>query len=255
MDIWDANLEEHGFVLVRDAIGPATIASLRREFAPYLQGELMGRNDFEGYRSERVYSLLAKAPTVAELVEHPAVLDVADQLLMRSYRLSAALVVNLHPGETAQGWHQDDALGAPSPPRAPQGVSTLWALDAFTTHNGATQVVPGSHRWARPAPAAREMDARAVDLEMPAGSVAIFAGNLFHRGGANRSRGMRLGITIQYCQPWLRQLENMVLAVPPALAARYSPRIQELVGYGLVAGTFVGYVDGRHPRKQIPPRP
>lgn len=43
-----------------------------------------------------------------------------------------------------------------------------------------------------------------------------------------------------------------MLGVPPELAARYSQRIQELVGYDLVAGTFVGDVDGRHPRKLIP---
>jgi ectoine hydroxylase-related dioxygenase (phytanoyl-CoA dioxygenase family) len=59
-------------------------------------------------------------------------------------------------------------------------------------------------------------------------------------------------MTIQYCQPWLRQLENMMLAVPPELAARYTERIQQLVGYDLIAGTFVGYVDGRHPRKLLP---
>ena len=42
-----------------------------------------------------------------------------------------------------------------------------------------------------------------------------------------------------------------MLGVPPELAARYSKRIQELVGYQLIEGTFVGYVDGRHPRKLI----
>ena len=243
---------ERGYVFVPDAIGPSTIAALREQLGPYLRGELMGRNDFEGTRSERVYSLLAKAPAVAELIEHPAVLAVADQLLAPSYLLSAALVVNLHPGETPQGWHQDDALGAPPPPRPVQGVSTIWAFDDFTAENGATDVVPESQRWDHPALAADEMERLRVPLEMSAGSVAIFPGTLYHRAGANRSSEKRFGATIQYCQPWLRQLENMMLAVPPELAARYSRRIQELVGYNLISGTFVGYVDGRHPRKLIP---
>ena len=73
----------------------------------------------------------------------------------------------------------------------------------------------------------------------------------YHRSGANRSAQKRLGVTIQYCQPWLRQLENLMLGVPPELAARYSERIQGLVGYDLMQGTFVGYVDGRHPAKLI----
>jgi ectoine hydroxylase-related dioxygenase (phytanoyl-CoA dioxygenase family) len=250
----DASFEEEGYVVIEGAIGPDTIARLRAELSPYLQGQLMGRNDFEGYRSERVYALLAKAPAVAELIEHAAVLEAAGRFLHPSYLLSAALVVNLHPGETPQGYHQDDALGAPPPPRAPQGVSTIWALDEFTDQNGATQVIPGSHRWERvPGPEEwSELEPLGRTLLLRAGSVAIFPGTLYHRSGANRSQRKRLGLTIQYCQPWLRQLENLMLATPPELAARYSTRIQELVGYSLVAGTFVGYVDGRHPRKLIP---
>lgn len=243
--------QDRGYQIVPNAIDDGTIEKVREQLAPYLQGELMGRNDFEGLRSERVYALLAKAPVIADLIEHETVLAVCDDLLHPSYLLSAALVVNLHPGETAQGWHQDDALGAPPAPRPVQGVSTIWALDDFTAENGATDVVPGSHRWEHPALPQQEMDDRAVPLEMSAGSVAIFPGTLYHRGGANRSKGYRLGLTIQYCQPWLRQLENMMLGVPPDLAAQYSQKVQEMVGYNLVSGTFVGYVDGRHPRKLI----
>jgi ectoine hydroxylase-related dioxygenase (phytanoyl-CoA dioxygenase family) len=253
MKAGEIDIPAEGFVVVPDAIGPSTIATLRDQLAPYLRGELMGRNDFEGFRSERVYSLVAKAPAVAELIEHRAVLEVADSILVPSYLLSAALVVNLHPGETVQGWHQDDALGAPPPPRPVQGVSTIWALDDFTAENGATEIIPGSHLWDHRAKAPAEMDRLSRPLELRAGSVAIFPGTLFHRGGANRSSGMRLGMTIQYCQPWLRQLENMMLGVPPKLAAQYSKRIQEMVGYNLVDGSFVGYVDGRHPSKLIDP--
>ncbi len=242
---------DSGYVVLRNAIDASTLDLLREQLAPYLTGALMGRNDFEGLRSERVYSLLTKAPAIAQLVAHPAVLAVCDELLHPSYLLSAALVVNLHPGETAQGWHQDDALGAGPPPRAPQGVSTIWAIDDFTADNGATDVVPGSHLWNHAPPSQEEMSEMGVSLEMPAGSVAIFPGNLFHRGGANRSRGKRFGLTIQYCQPWLRQLENMMLAYPPEVARRFPERIRQLIGYALVQGTFVGYVDGRHPSKLL----
>ena len=85
-------------------------------------------------------------------------------------------------------------------------------------------------------------DPRAEKITMPAGSVVVFAGTLYHRGGANTSSGKRLGITPQYCQPWMRQIENMVLAVPPEAAGQYSERIQELLGYDLMEPSFVGYV-------------
>lgn len=247
-------LEEQGYVVIENAIDPSTVSRLGEQLDPYLQGEKMGRNEFEGTRSERVYSLLAKTPVIADLIEHDDVLAVADHFLAPSYLLSAALVVNLHPGETPQEFHQDDALGAPAPPRPVQGVSTIWALSEFTAENGATDVIPGSHRWEFPWPDRDEQERLSISLEMAPGSVAIFPGTLFHRSGANRSNEKRLGLTIQYCQPWLRQLENMMLATPPELAAQYSERIQELVGYNLVQGTFVGYVDGRHPKKLIPGR-
>lgn len=249
-----AEIEERGYVVFPNAIDRETVQLVREQLAPYLQGRLMGRNEFEGTRTERVYSLLAKAPVVAQLVEHEYVLAVADHFLAPSYLLSAALVVNLHPGESPQEFHQDDALGAPAPPRPPQGVSTIWAIDEFTSTNGATDVIPGSHRWTFPWPDRAEQERQSVPLELAPGSVAVFPGTLFHRSGANRSDGMRLGMTIQYCQPWLRQLENLMLATPPELAAQYSERIQAMVGYSLVEGTFVGYVDGRHPKKLIPDR-
>jgi len=49
---------------------------------------------------------------------------------------------------------------------------------------------------------------------------------------------------------WLRPVENHVLVVPPAAAAGLPERLQELLGYN-IHPPFIGYVDGRHPRKLI----
>lgn len=240
-----------GYTVLPEAIAPEGVGRVREELAPWLQGRYFGRNPFEGHCSERVYALLAKAPAVAELIEHPAVLAIVDQLLPEHYLLSACLAINVHPGETPQAFHIDDAAGGCplEPPRPMQGVSAIWALDDFTEENGATEVVPGSHRWGpeRLPP----HDDEAVKVCMSAGSVLVFAGNLQHRGGAHRGDRPRLAITPQYCAPWMRQIENMVLAVPPAQAARYSERVQALLGYSIVEPGFMGYVDGRHPRKLI----
>ena len=130
------------------------------------------------------------------------------------------------------------------------GVSAIWALDEFTADNGATEVVPGSHLSGEERVAG---DRDAQKALMPAGSVLLFAGNLLHRGGANHSNGVRLAITPQYCAPWMRQIENMVLAVPPNVAARFSERVQSLLGYSVVEPGFMGYVDGVHPRRLIDP--
>jgi ectoine hydroxylase-related dioxygenase (phytanoyl-CoA dioxygenase family) len=91
-------------------------------------------------------------------------------------------------------------------------------------------------------------DPRIRPVEMSPGSVVVFLGTTLHRGGANRSDGVRLGLTPQYCQPWMRQIENMALAVPPVVVATLPERVQELLGYSILP-PFIGYVDGQHPRR------
>ena len=87
---------------------------------------------------------------------------------------------------------------------------------------------------------------------MPAGSVVVFAGTLWHRGGANRSDRPRLAITPQYCEPWARQQEQQILSVGRR-AAQYSERIQSLLGYS-IHPPFMGHVNGLHPLRLLDPR-
>jgi len=243
-------IDERGYCVIENAFNDVQVQRTRRELTPWLQQKLMGRNNFEGEHSERVYALLAKAPAIAEMIEHPAVLAIVDAMLEPNYLLSAALAINVHSGETPQPWHIDDGAGdlATPKPRAPLGVSAIWALDDFTETNGATEVIPGSHRWDQDRVPA---DDEGVQVCMKSGSVLVFAGSLIHRGGANTANSTRLAVTPQYCQPWLRQIENMVLAVPPETAEKYSTRVQELLGYSVIRPGFMGYVDGRDPRKLI----
>lgn len=243
-------LRRDGYVVLPQLAGAHQVAGVRRELAPFLTGRQFGRNDFEGLRSERVYALLAKAPSVAALVEHPTVLDLVGAVLDPNFLLSANLAINVHPGETAQMLHSDDGYCRIPRPREPMGVSVIWAMDDFTDDNGATEVIPGSHMWSHEEPDPN--DERIRQITMPSGSAVVFMGTLLHRGGANRSKGTRLGITPQYCQPWIRQIENMPLAVPPDVASCLSPRVQALLGYS-IHPPFIGYVDGRDPRRLLTP--
>jgi ectoine hydroxylase-related dioxygenase (phytanoyl-CoA dioxygenase family) len=153
------------------------------------------------------------------------------------------------PGETAQQFHIDDDFYRIARPRPAISVSAIWAIDEFTAENGATEVIPGSHRWGDEIPDADHPVARVV---MPAGSVVVFAGTLWHRGGANLSGRPRLAITPQYCEPWARQQEQQILSVGPK-AAQYSARIQSMLGYS-IHPPFMGHVDGLHPLRLLDPQ-
>jgi ectoine hydroxylase-related dioxygenase (phytanoyl-CoA dioxygenase family) len=236
-----------GYVVLPDLVGPSELDRIKRQLAPHLASAPFGRNDFEGLRSQRLYALLAKAPAVVDLVIHPEVLAVLDELLEPSYLLSANIAINVHPGETAQMLHADDGFCALPRPRRALGVSAIWAIDDFTDTNGATEILPGSHLFGDEVVAPD--DARIRTIEMSAGSVVVFCGTTLHRGGANCSNDTRLGITPQYCEGWIRQIENMALAIPPRIASSLPSRAQDLL-YGIYP-PFIGYVDGRDPRRRI----
>jgi ectoine hydroxylase-related dioxygenase (phytanoyl-CoA dioxygenase family) len=264
MSSLDADLSsyhEDGFVIVRDVIDGSQIDALRAALQPYLDLELQGRNDFEGERTRRVYSLVGRGEVFERTVEHPAVLELVDELLRPGYLLTASQAICIDPGETPQPVHYDDVFYTLPRPRPAVSVSTIWALDDFTASGGGTEVIPGSHTWGddRLSAAYRgESDAysdssladRLTAVEMPAGSLVLFAGTLLHRGGANRSSRSRRAFSHQYCEPWARQQENFTVSVPRERARTMSRRLRELLGYS-IHPPFMGQLAGRHPDKAL----
>lgn len=119
------------------------------------------------------------------------------------------------------------------------------SLDAYTETNGATVVVPGSHKWGSDIVAQRS---EAVPVIMPKGSVVFFLGTLWHGGGQNVSDNERRALTVQYCQPWIRPIENQFLSVDFEKLPQIPRQLIHMMGYQ-VAKPFIGFVDGSSPLK------
>jgi ectoine hydroxylase-related dioxygenase (phytanoyl-CoA dioxygenase family) len=244
------DLERDGYAVVERLLSPDEAAAVRAGLRDVIDATPTGRNDFEGYNTRRIYALFAKTRAFDELAVHPLLLGVLDRVLGPSYQLSAPTGIEIGPGEKAQVLHTDDAIYPLPRPHAEVVLNTMWALDDFTEANGATRVVPGSHRWADRWP--DEADAN-VTVTMPAGSVLFILGTLWHGGGANHTDRPRLGVLLEYAAGWLRPQENHVIAVLPDVVATLPERLQELLGYN-IHPPFVGYVDGRHPRRVLAER-
>jgi ectoine hydroxylase-related dioxygenase (phytanoyl-CoA dioxygenase family) len=241
-----AALDRDGYAVIEGVVDRAAAAEKRAELAAIFERTPSGRDDFEGHLTRRIYALFAKTRTLDELATHPLILDVLDRGLV-DYQLSAPTGIQIGPGEVAQPLHPDDALYPIPRPHQELVVNVMWPLEDFTAANGATRVVPGSHRWVDEVPGP---GTETVPVEMPAGSALIYLGSLWHGGGANTTDRARIGVVLHYGLAWLRSVENHVLAVPPAVVAGLSPRLQELLGYN-ISSAFIGYVDGRHPRKLL----
>jgi ectoine hydroxylase-related dioxygenase (phytanoyl-CoA dioxygenase family) len=241
-----AELDRDGYAIVESFLSREQAAAMRAELKAVLDRTPTGRNDFEGYKTRRIYALFAKTRVFDGPATDPLVLGVLDQVL-GSYQLSAPVGIEIGPGETAQNLHTDDGIYPIARPHKEVVLNIMWALDDFTEANGATHVVPGSHKWVDQRPDERSTVVRAT---MPAGSIMFFVGSVFHGGGANNTDKPRFGTIIEYCAGWVRPQENHCLAVPRDIVRTLPERLQELLGYG-IHPPFVGYVDGRHPRRVL----
>lgn len=242
-----ASLERDGYAVVEGVLDRDETASIRAELSRTLAEVPTGRNDFEGFRTKRIYAIFAKTRALDGAATHPLVLGALEQVLGEHYLLSGPTGIEIGPGEAAQVLHHDDAIYPVAQPHPELVTNVMWALDDFTEANGATRMVPGSH-WGALAEAGP--DTPTVAAEMPAGSAMLYLGSVWHGGGANRTDRARLGVAIEYIAGWLRPQETQLLAVPPETVRTLPVRLQELLGYD-VYPPFVGYVDGRHPRRVL----
>ena len=240
-----AALRDHGAVIIERLLDDATCDRLHAELQPWLDDTPVGADDFSGRNTRRTGGLLTRAPSSAELVAHPLVLDVVDQTLWpkkTTFQLHLTQSIAIGPGSPAQYLHRDHWCFDffPFPRDVDVEVSTIWALTDFTEERGATRVVPDSHRTDDDVHYTPD---QSVPAEMPRGSVVLYLGSTVHGGGENRSDQVRIGINVDYVLGWLRQEENQYLTYSLDEVRTFPERIQRLVGYE--PGAYaLGYVDG-----------
>jgi ectoine hydroxylase-related dioxygenase (phytanoyl-CoA dioxygenase family) len=168
---------------------------------------------------------------------NPLILGAANATLLpfcSRIQLNITQLITILSGQGAQPLHRDrfvwggDDRGGVIPEGIEPQCNGIWAITDFTEENGATHVVPGSHKWSFDRQAKREESVQAV---MSRGSVLLYNGTVFHGGGANRGSTPRIGLNITYTLGWLRQEENQYLSCPPEIAKELDPELTALLGY------------------------
>ena len=241
-------LERDGGVIVERFLEPAVVDRLVGDFTPHLEGaEWCNTEDgdpedkFFGLKTKRLHGLLGRSAALGEVLIDPLLLAMCERFLepsCRAYRVSTAELIALGPGEATQSFHRDaDSWKYLPQPRRELLVSANIALTDFTEDNGATVVVPKSHRWPRERRVTPDEIARAV---MPRGSVLLYSGDVLHSGGANHTDEIRIGLYIGYIVSWLRSIENHLITCG-AEAIRAAPEsVRELLdvtdtGFSVIA--------------------
>jgi ectoine hydroxylase-related dioxygenase (phytanoyl-CoA dioxygenase family) len=245
-----AAIAERGYTIIEDGIDGELVDALAAELLR-LERDLgiePATNSFEGVRTWRVYNLLVHGELFERVPVHPNVLPVVEGVLDAGCLVSSLSSIAIGPGEIAQPIHADDQLIPLPKPHPPTVCNTMWALTDFTEANGATRLVPGSHLLDHSPNYGQ--DYPSVPAEMAKGSVLVWHGSLWHGGGANQTGERRVGIAMNYCAGYIRQQENQQLGIPLDVARRFSPRLRQLVGYGIYNG-LIGHIDKHDPAKLL----
>ena len=100
-DFHAARIREQGVTVIEDFLDADGLAAFRAGLAPFM-GSHHGRNDFEGFKTERVYTLVARAPVFQDIAADPRILALIGRFLQPNFLLSASHVISLGPGETAR---------------------------------------------------------------------------------------------------------------------------------------------------------
>ena len=237
-------LKREGCVVIDNLISHQTVDSILGELEPYRKSTPLGEDDFDGLNTRRIGSLVARSPSSHEVIMQPAVLGVADLALAHAsnYQLHCTQAIEVGPQSAPQMIHRDQwAFDLfPFPAGFDTTFATMWAMTDFREDNGATRVIPGSHKHED---GLQYTVADTIAAEMSKGSVLLYTGSLYHGAGENRSNDWRIGLIVHYSLAWLRQEENQYLCTPEETLQQLPEDLLRLMGYSMGAYSL-GFIEG-----------
>jgi ectoine hydroxylase-related dioxygenase (phytanoyl-CoA dioxygenase family) len=233
------DLDKNGYCVITDVLGSKKSAALKTRIKAIAERERVEGTAWTSNGNQKCFMLINHGSEFLDLVEHPVALDFAREQLGPDPLLSSVVASIARPGNVQQQLHADQQY-VPEPWSYVFSMNVVWALDDFTQENGATVVVPGSHRFGR----APELDAGPLhSIVGPAGSMIVLDGRIWHAAGANRTADRnRMAVLSHYCAPFIRQQENVFRSLDPAIRHRLTPSQRKLLGYDIWSG--LGLVNG-----------
>ena len=261
-----AALDHSGFVVIENAVSKQSCERVISEMQEFIDATPHGLHGLGGTR--RVGALVARSPASHEMISHPAILSlvkyvIAEQRLTGDvvriagregkgkkgfrypWHLHLTQIIDVGPGGGSEkmphqlGLHRANGMwihDLQDMGLNPQ-IEVMWALTDFTTENGATHVVLGSHQD-RSQHSDTAYSEPTVQAEMSQGSLLVWTGWSVHGAGENRSDTHRIGMNINYSAGFLVQEENQFLACPPHIARNLPEQMQQIIGYRQPSGSL-----------------
>lgn len=227
-------LDKNGYLVLENLMAPALLEQVRRRVDELFEqeGNQAGSEFKQEPHSRRLANLVDKGEIFEQIIQTPRVLECMEHVLGSRFKLSSLNVRSADPEtDSSQPLHADS--GAVADAEGYWVCNSVWMLDDFTERNGATRMVPGSHRWG-----ATPQDAD-IDLYAPhpqealltgrAGSVVVMNAHMWHGGTANRTAAPRRAMHVYYTRWDKPQQQYQKRLLRPAVQAKLSPQARRLL--------------------------
>lgn len=242
-----------GYCLVQDALSPSQIQCQLDRLVDQAEAErnldtaiMTSRND----RAQLVNNLVLKGDIFRDIVEFketaaqrgPLVDRLLTKIVGEGFGLGCAHGSIVHQGGGLQEIHIDQGLLPLPYPPFPFGSLIIWCLTDFSLENGATYIVPGSHRTSDGTTVFSvganllelvDSDPGLVAICAPAGTCILTDTRVLHCGGRRTAPGTRYGMRCHYNRHFIRALHEQSGAnhhVPDEIYALLSDRLKHMMG-------------------------
>jgi hypothetical protein len=227
-------LQTEGVAILPQVMEAGWLECLRTAVARQL--ELEGENAGAEFRKEehaqRLANLVDKGEVFRRVICHPDLLEAAQAVLGPDFKLGSLNYRGADPcSDSAQPLHCDMGMAPDAYGNAV--FNSIWLLDDFTTENGATRYVPGSHRSGKlPQAVLGDLRARHPGERLvlaAAGDVILMNAHLWHGGTANRSDAPRRSLHAFFVRGDLPQQQYQKRLLRPETQAGLSAELRRIL--------------------------
>jgi ectoine hydroxylase-related dioxygenase (phytanoyl-CoA dioxygenase family) len=230
-DFEKRQLDECGYLVLPGLMGPELLREVRDRIEELFaqEGSAAGSEFKQEPNARRLANLVDKGEVFERVILTPRVLECMEHVLGGEWKLSSLNVRVADPhGDCAQPWHADS--GAIADKRGYWVCNSVWMLDHFTPENGATRMLPGSHRWRRLPPPESYESLPGEELVLgDAGTVVVMNAHMWHGATANRTAAARRAMHVYYTRADKPQQQYQKRLLSGAVGRRLSPAARRVL--------------------------
>ena len=229
-----SQLDKDGYLVLEGLMDEALLKQVCVQVEQLFEqeGDRAGSEFKQEPHSRRLANLVDKGEIFERIIQTPRVLECMEHVLGPRFKLSSLNIRSADPdNDWSQPLHADS--GAIADAQGYWVCNSVWMLDDFTEHNGATRLVPGSHCWGvTPQEVVSDLYAphpKEILLTGRAGTVVIMNAHMWHGGTANRTANPRCAMHAFYARWDKPQQQYQKRLLRPEVQEALTPPLRKIL--------------------------